>query len=1811
MKWLRVMLFVWGITLAVGLTTQVGAAQTYTISGYVRNALGQAIAGVTISGLPGNPVTDTNGYYSATVDVNWAGTVTPQKTGYVFNPSTKQYSGVVSNHTGEDYEAKYHTSWVFIYYMSAAPQHPKEDPKGLDAFIFNKFASIAQAGNNNARQAYMLWDRPLSSEEDRVYRVTDESDPSKYIHGKTYWTAQDIGLSKAEMDTGDVNTLNAFVNFVLKLHDADHYALIIFDHGGGVWPTVVSSSVPQSDATSGPKGVVFDNYGSDYLSIRELGEGASHLSALLGRKFEILYLDACLMQMIEVVYEVREYCKLVIGSENEGWAQSSEYSYLSQVTTNTTAAQLAYLGIDGQGAHSIAKSYFDYVKKLGATISVLDTSQADTVHTRIRNLAQTMINHMNEIKDDIKQIRDVTQKFAWFNIGHTDDVSNVYVDLKDLCRKIVAQISVPEVTTAAQAVVDAIGETGGNFIKYEAHQNGQGYFEENGKIFSYNYNFDTGTYGVSIFFPPNTSSNLYYNYINASSTPSNLKFCKAGDQDSLWDEFLSALLVSSGIDVGLVIDKSGSMDTSNKLPMAKEAAKYFINASQVGDQLAISAFASSGQLVASLTKITNEDPSDSVKVGLKNAVEGLSAGGSTNFGAGLQIVYDQLNSSPLTQRKFAVLMSDGHNNTGTYDAQVQAFHNKGWPIYTIAFGSDADKDTLRKIAEDTNGIYYPPGTNLTTLYDLIQADMSGKSVLTVRQWLVQQGQTIISALPPIASGTTYVRFLLNWGGSDVDLVLIRPDGTEIDPYSAVYDPNVGYHKSTTYAYYTVNNPMPGSWSVKILGTNLPSPEIVTLSATATLPVVCALYGYQATYSLNDVIPIRVQVREQDNTPITGATVEVEVTQPGGTAQTLPLYDDGAHNDELRNDGIYGNQFTDTSVEGFYGLNISISGTYSGGAFTQGIVTTVLVGTPQISTALNWSDNFEYPDQSAMEAAGWSLNGQWCLVNETDMTRWHYPGLTPFPSSTHAAYFGDPSTGSYAGTATIPQSVISPQARAERARLQPKQAGHPYGELTSPDIPVDGQSAVEVSFNFFREVECYEQGAYDKTYMQVSFDGGAWQTVWSVDSRDCSIPKTWIPINLNGIPIQQPPSAIVAVPNGADTMKVRFVFDAVDNVGNNYLGWLIDNVKVTSAGAAGLRIDPQALPEGIVNQAYTTTVTALGGTPPYAWRVMSKPQWLTVNANGSTCTLSGTPTDAGSYQLCLRLSDARGQTVDQCYNIVIEYSITNGTLFFDDFEGGQAQPWAASGLWHLAENLNCLSPPYASPTHAYYYGRDATCNYVTPSGANTGHLISPAIDVSGLTGGSEITIGWKYWREVESYPKDHYDKTWVEVSFDGTNWQQIWYEDSQDPSENGWQLVEIPGIAVPAGASALHIRFSFDTVDGCANSYTGWLIDDVKAIQQVSGVPALQITTACPLPNGAEDTPYGPVQLKVQGGIAPYTWTASGLPQNITCSPKGVLSGIPAIGTAGVHSVTLKVEDAVGNTTSKTCDLTVEQGSVCPCTLLTEDFTDATKWTKTGLWHISTSLPCIDCENLTGDYAYFGQDETCNYDTGARVVGALSSPMIDIPECVQKIAVEFDSFRSVESNSKFYDKTWVEISFDGNTWKTLWYKDSAQASPACKHVQVGCNVPAGAKHAWLRFRFDSVDNIYNNFPGWAIDNIQVLNSDCVNGFNPDATTKEIHPEAFPRNLEDLVSVLNIPNPVRDVNTTTFSVRGIGIEAIKIQIFDINENLVYEEEVPGNKLEWHTVNNYGEYLANGVYFYRAFVKIDGKWITTKFQKLVILR
>jgi len=85
-----------------------GTMLTYTISGTISAAA--PLSGVVMDGLPGSPTTDASGYYEATVDCGWSGTITPTMTRYVFSPPSRSYADLNSDQAGQDYEG--YPGWI-------------------------------------------------------------------------------------------------------------------------------------------------------------------------------------------------------------------------------------------------------------------------------------------------------------------------------------------------------------------------------------------------------------------------------------------------------------------------------------------------------------------------------------------------------------------------------------------------------------------------------------------------------------------------------------------------------------------------------------------------------------------------------------------------------------------------------------------------------------------------------------------------------------------------------------------------------------------------------------------------------------------------------------------------------------------------------------------------------------------------------------------------------------------------------------------------------------------------------------------------------------------------------------------------------------------------------------------------------------------------------------------------------------------------------------------------------------------------------------------------------------------------------------------------------------------------------------------------------------------------------------------------------------------------------------------------------------------------------------------------------------------
>ncbi|MDM8550703.1 C1 family peptidase [Desulfobacterales bacterium HSG2] len=87
--------------------TAVFVSGNHTISGYVRDGDNTGISGVTLnfSNSGGTSTTDSSGFYTRSVSSGWIGTVTPEKSGYSFDPQNRTYSAVTANQSEQNYTA--------------------------------------------------------------------------------------------------------------------------------------------------------------------------------------------------------------------------------------------------------------------------------------------------------------------------------------------------------------------------------------------------------------------------------------------------------------------------------------------------------------------------------------------------------------------------------------------------------------------------------------------------------------------------------------------------------------------------------------------------------------------------------------------------------------------------------------------------------------------------------------------------------------------------------------------------------------------------------------------------------------------------------------------------------------------------------------------------------------------------------------------------------------------------------------------------------------------------------------------------------------------------------------------------------------------------------------------------------------------------------------------------------------------------------------------------------------------------------------------------------------------------------------------------------------------------------------------------------------------------------------------------------------------------------------------------------------------------------------------------------------------------
>ena len=103
-----------------------------------------------------------------------------------------------------------------------------------------------------------------------------------------------------------------------------------------------------------------------------------------------------------------------------------------------------------------------------------------------------------------------------------------------------------------------------------------------------------------------------------------------------------------------------------------------------------------------------------------------------------------------------------------------------------------------------------------------------------------------------------------------------------------------------------------------------------------------------------------------------------------------------------------------------------------------------------------------------------------------------------------------------------------------------------------------------------------------------------------------------------------------------------------------------SVSAPSSGA-GISISTSSMPAATVGTSYSKALSANGGTSPYTWGIVSGALPSGISLNSSTGTVSGTPTQQGTSNFTVKVSDSAQHTAQASLSIVVSNGTNNTAL----------------------------------------------------------------------------------------------------------------------------------------------------------------------------------------------------------------------------------------------------------------------------------------------------------------------------------------------------------------------------------------------------------------------------------------------------------------------------------------------------------------------------------------------------------------------
>lgn len=249
-----------------------------------------------------------------------------------------------------------------------------------------------------------------------------------------------------KMDSGDQQTLISCCSWAMNNYPAEHYGLILWNHGTGiidprpgkiVHATELFSFNPHNNKLEldrntefldfinqqNRRGICWDDTTGNYLTNQKLQRALEYICNTCnnGKKLAFIGFDACLMSMLEVADLIKEYADFMIGSQEvelgTGWNYQLALSQFMQESPTPPELAKHIVAVYEKTYNKVTTDY---------TLSAIDLSKIERLNANVHALAKLLVQGLqtterSEFKSGIKASRDKN------NCTHFDEPS--YVDL--------------------------------------------------------------------------------------------------------------------------------------------------------------------------------------------------------------------------------------------------------------------------------------------------------------------------------------------------------------------------------------------------------------------------------------------------------------------------------------------------------------------------------------------------------------------------------------------------------------------------------------------------------------------------------------------------------------------------------------------------------------------------------------------------------------------------------------------------------------------------------------------------------------------------------------------------------------------------------------------------------------------------------------------------------------------------------------------------------------------------------------------------------------------------------------------------------------------------------------------------------------------------------------------------------------------------------------------------------------------------------------------------------------------------------------